>query len=241
MDNHWFDIWSNKGRSAVEVNNDEFQAYCALKKADGFDVAVNNETIYFMNFYKGFLASFEKMKELTGKKVFSGVFEVGCGSGVNLYLLRSRLAAGAYVGGLDYSQEMIKLASKTLPEADLCCGDATSLPTEPKVDIVMADSVFQYFSSLEYAKETLNKMLAKANDLVFLGEIHDAALYDEWLDNRRKTIADYDEKYKSLKKLFFSKEWLEAVAHENGRKVCFEEIHNEEYLNSKYIFNAFFY
>lgn len=169
------------------------------------------------------MLSSKKMKDLTGKKEFSSVFEAGCGSGVNLYLLRSRLAAGAYVGGLDYSQEMIKLASKTLPEADLCCGDATSLPTEPKVDIVMADSVFQYFGSLEYAKQTLNKMLAKANDLVFLEEIHDAALYDEWLDNRRKTIADYDEKYKILKKLFFSKQWLKTVAKDNRRRVFFEE------------------
>ena len=241
MNNHWFDIWSNKGQSAIEVNTNEFQSYCALKKADGFDVAVNNETVYFMNFYKGFLASFDKMKALTGKEEFSSVFEVGCGSGVNLYLLRSRLAAGAYIGGLDYSQEMINLASKTLPEAELYCGDATSLPTKPKVDIVMADSVFQYFGSLEYAKETLNKMFAKANDLVFLGEIHNAALYDEWLDNRRKTIADYDEKYKSLKKLFFSKEWLETVAEDNGRKVFFEDINNEEYLNSRYIFNTYFY
>lgn len=72
MGNHWFDIWSNRGRSAVEVNNDEFQAYCALKKADGFDVAVNSETIYFMNFYKGFLAFFEKNE---GPDRQEGVFQ----------------------------------------------------------------------------------------------------------------------------------------------------------------------
>ena len=241
MDNLWYKIWSGKDHASVKIDKDEFVSYCALKKADGFDVAVDNEEKYFMNFYKGFLNSYEKMKELTGKDSFNSLFEVGCGSGVNLYLLKTRLNDGAYIGGLDYSEEMINLAKRIIPEVKLIYGDAINLPGEPKADLVLADSVFQYFDSLDYAKETLKKMLDKANDLVFLGEIHNADLHDEWLDNRRKTIANYDERYKGLNKLFFSKSWLEDIAKEKGRKIYFEDIHNEEYLNSKYIFNVYFY
>lgn len=241
MDNLWYKIWCGKDTSDVKVDKDEFNSYCALKKADGFDVAVDNEERYFLNFYQGFLNSFEKMKELTGKDSFNSLFEVGCGSGVNLYLLKSRLNEGSYIGGLDYSERMIELAKRIVEGVDLYYGNATELPIEPKTDLVIADSVFQYFDSHEYAKQTLVRMLDKANDLVFLGEIHNEDLHDEWLDNRRKTIANYDERYKGLNKLFFSKSWLEDIAKQKGRRIYFEDIHNEEYLNSKYIFNVYFY
>lgn len=113
------------------------------------------------------------------------------------------------------------------------------MPEQPKYDLVMAESVFQYFESTEYAEDVLNKMLQKAEKIVYLGEMHDKEYETELMEYRRKTIPNYDENYKGLHKLFYSKQWIEDIAKKYEKKVVYSYVDNTEYINGKYLFNCY--
>ena len=42
-ENRWKTIWNNKHSVMEDHSGNEFQRFCELKKANGFDVAVGNE------------------------------------------------------------------------------------------------------------------------------------------------------------------------------------------------------
>lgn len=237
--NIWKSIWDGKSLDDLNLTKDEFELFCDLKKADGFDVNVKNEQAYYMAFYQDFLKMYDKVQSLT-KHTIQSVYEVGCGSGVNLFLFRNRLK-NSRIGGIDYSQSLIDIAGKVTLSSDLVCGEAIQTDPGIKYDLVMADSVFQYFSDLDYAGTVLRKMLQKADKLVYLGELHNKDSEAEWLAARRKAMENYDEIYKGLGKLFYRKKWLEDIAAEFGKSVLFTASENPEYWNSQYIFNCYMY
>lgn len=239
QNNKWKSIWDKKRLDKLDLNRNEFDIFCDLKKADGFDVSVHDEQNYFQAFYHEWLEMYQLVNEFTKNELHS-VYEVGCGSGVNLYLFQNRIKECA-LGGLDYSQGLIDIAKNVVCDADLVCGSAQNLDTAIKYDLVMADSVFQYFSSEEYAQDVLNKMILKSNKLVYISELHDITLREEWLAYRRKSMDDYDQIYEGLDKMFYSKEWITDIATQHNKQVRFTKGNNPEYWNSKYIFNCFIF
>ena len=239
QNNKWKSIWDKKRLDMIDLSKSEFVVFCDLKKADGFDVSVHDERKYFQAFYDEWLEMYKQVNELAANKIGS-VYEVGCGSGVNLYLFRNRIKSCA-LGGIDYSRGLIDLAQNVVPDADLMCSGAENLDVNKKYDLVMADSVFQYFSGEEYAEDILNKMILKSNKMVYISELHDITLREEWLAYRRKSMEDYDQVYKGLDKMFYSKEWITAIAARHNKQVIFTKGDNPEYWNSKYIFNCFIF
>lgn len=239
MNQNWKTIWTQKGLEKIDLKKDEFSVFCDLKKADGFDVNVHDEQLYFKAFYNEWMEMYEKVNELTSNNIHS-VYEVGCGSGVNLYLFQNRIE-NVVLGGIDYSQGLIDIAKSIVSSNDLICGNAELIDVDLKYDFVMADSVFQYFGSQEYAENILNKMIQKSNKVVYLSEIHDIELREEWLEHRRNSMENYDQIYDGLDKMFYSKAWFAAIAEKNGKKVLFSKSNNPEYWNSKYVFNCFLF
>ena len=235
----WKAIWGNKKtpEDLMKEERPEFEIFCALKKADGFDVAVADEEAYYRAFYAEFERFYEKLRELCGG--FGSVYELGCGSGVNLYLLGRR--CGCALGGMDYSQSLIDSAASVLEGAELVCGDAAELQIDKKYDVVMEESVFEYFSSWEYARKVASLMIEKSSRLAYFGGIYDKALEEEMMAYRRSVIPDHDERYKGLDKCFYPKSWFEELAAEYGRKILFTEVKNPEYLNGKYQYNCYIY
>lgn len=239
MNNNWKNIWEKKGLENIDLERDEFLVFCDLKKADGFDVNVHNEQLYFKAFYDEWMKMYKKLNEIAENSIQS-VFEVGCGSGVNLYLFRNRIK-DISIGGIDYSQGLINIAKSVVPSEDLVCGNAEDMYVDAKYDLVMADSVFQYFGSQEYAADILNKMILKSNKVVYVSEMHNVDFREEWLEYRRNSMDDYDQIYKGLDKLFYSKDWVLDIARRNGKQVLFSKSENPEYWNSKYVFNCFIF
>jgi len=231
--NEWKTIWNGK---TVDISNaeSEFAIFRELKKADGFDVAVGDAEAYYRSFYEEWMDFYDKLNELATKKINS-VYEVGCGSGVNLFMFKNR--GIERLGGLDYSESLIQNAKDVTKCDDIVNKEASQLSEEIKYDLVMAESVFQYFDNLEYAEQVLRKMLNKSTGIVYLGEIHDVQYEEELMEYRKRTIENYDEKYKGLSKLFYSKEWIEFIA--GDRNVVYTKKDNREYINSKYCFNCF--
>lgn len=239
MNNNWKNIWSKKKLDFIDDSRDEFSVFCDLKKADGFDVNVQNEEKYFRTFYNDWMEVYKKLKEITGNNIHS-VYEVGCGSGVNLYLFQNRIK-DVILGGIDYSQGLLDIAKSIVVSQDLVCGNAEQMDVDTKYDCVMADSVFQYFGSVEYAENILNKMILKSSKAVYISEIHDIDFREEWLVHRRNSMKNYDEIYEGLDKMFYSRDWILDIAGKNGRQVIFSKSDNPEYWNSKYVFNCFIF
>lgn len=236
--NQWKRIWNKKPVVSDKKDMDEFTRYCELKKANGFDVAVRDEKQYFESFYREWKDFFEKVTTLVGGEIKS-VYEVGCGSGVNLYMFQNRIEC--IRGGCDYSDSMIKSAKLVTGCKDFRCCEASEISIVPKYDLVMSESVFQYFESLEYAEAVLLKMIEKSEKLTYIGDIHNAQFEQELMEYRKKTIDDYETRYKGLSKLFFDKDWILEIAARCGKRVVFTEVNNSEYINGKYLFNCYIF
>lgn len=238
-DNKWKSIWDKKRLDDIDLSKSEFEIFCDLKKADGFDVSVHDEEKYFRAFYNDWSEMCKRVNEIAQNDIKS-VYEVGCGSGVNLYLFQNRIKE-AVLGGIDYSRGMTDIAKNVISSTDLVCGSADNIDVQKKYDLVMADSVFQYFSGEEYAEDVLHKMIMKSNKIVYISEIHDVNLKEEWLAYRRQSMENYDQVYEGLDKIIYSKEWIVDIAKKHNRQVIFTKSDNPEYWNSRYIFNCFIF
>lgn len=192
--NEWDKIWKNR-KVEIDQSNDLFAMFCSLKSADGFDVQTQNG--YYEAFWKQWHDMAERILRGCNGSVKS-VYEVGCGSGVNLYLFQKKY--GCTVGGIDYSLPLVNIAKDVLSSRDLSVGNADEITEQPQYDLMLADSVFQYFTDIEYGKAVLEKMFIKAAKMLVVTEIHDLSRRDEHLSYRRKYIENYDEKYKGLEK-----------------------------------------
>lgn len=230
--NNWQKIWGNRELRDTLEGKSEFEAFCLLKEADGFDVAVGDREKYYRGFYEEFL----KFYDTIGNSV-SSVYEVGCGSGVNLFLFKNRIG-NVRLGGIDYSEKLLRTAAKIGNENDFTLGEAKNMPIEPKYDLVMSEGVFEYFSSTEYAGIVLRKMISKSNKAVAVLGIYDKDKEQELMDHKRSIIPDYDKKYEGLPKQFYSKAWFEAIAEEFGKTASFSKPNNPEYWNSEYQYDV---
>lgn len=240
MSNNWKEIWSKRTGDkdldieALKLNPREMFIY--MKKLNGFDIIEDGIS------YEAFTEQHDRLTErLCLKKPCESVFEVGCGSGGNLYLFS---LLGFKVGGIDYSQGLLDFAGRAIDEnriAELVCDEALNVSTEIKYDGVFSNSVFSYFDDYEYAEGVLTKMCEKCRNSIVLVDVHDLDKKEVFIDHRRKTIENYDEKYKGLSKLFYPKSFFEDFGQKNKMEVVFYKSEVEGYWNNPYVYNVCFY
>lgn len=164
--NIWKNIWNKKSVDDISIDNySEYSIFCKLKKANGYDVAVDDEEMYYKSFYDEWGQLYKKMVDLVGS--IGSVYEVGCGSGVNLYMFSQKGITNN--GGIDYAENLINSARRFGENDDFLCGEAIDVSIEPRYDLVMSEGVFEYFPSLDYAGIVLSKMLEKSRKLVYIG------------------------------------------------------------------------
>lgn len=241
MDNKWREVWNNKGInfSTVDLMSegmDEFAIYSALKKLDGYDVSIQEIEGYYRNFYKASVGMWEKLKKISG---ISSAYEVGCGSGANLYLLQQR---GIVTGGIDYSENLVQIAQKVLGKEDgIAMGEAVNMSVDDRYDVVFSEGVFAYFPDEQYGLSVLEKMYEKATKAIIVIEVFDKSLQCECERHRREMIPDYDEKYTGLGKMFYEKDMFRDFAERHHCRIEFGTVDNPYYWNSSYLFNCYFY
>lgn len=104
--NHWKETW-NKRENEIQITDNVFDMFCRLKNADGFDTLVED------GYYEGLLEEWKRTNENISRNgvSFASVYEVGCGSGVNLYLYKNLLNIKK-LGGIDYSKPLMEIAEK---------------------------------------------------------------------------------------------------------------------------------
>ncbi len=238
MANNWKNIWQNRHGDIDDIDADDTERmFVELKRIDGFDMKADNGLTYdsMMEQHRNIMDGLSK----NGK--IESVFDIGCGSGANLFILQKE---GYTIGGVDYSQNMVDIAKKVLrPEGllELICSNAADMPTDIVYDAIVSNSVFSYFRDYEYATAVLDKIDRKVRKSFALIDIHDLDKKEAFLAYRRSLNPNYDKDYEGLSKLFYDRKFFREWADKKGFDVVFSKSDMKGYWNNEYLFNAFFY
>lgn len=233
---NWKRIWSERGYDQQILDgNDIEKKFLELKRISGFDVLDGQlDFDSFMGQYKNTIDGLSD----DGRIAIQSVYEIGCGGGANLLLLEQD---GIRCGGVDYSQSLVDVAKYVLKSTDIACDEAVNASIEPVYDAVLSNSVFSYFPSEEYAESVLEKMYGKARYSIGILDIHDANKQEDFIAYRKKTVENYEERYKGLEKFFYDKSFFEAFAHKHDMKIRFMESMMKNYWNNEFVFHCYMY
>ena len=169
------------------------------------------------------------------------VFEIGCGSGANLYFF---FRDGFKVGGADYAENLLAVTNHVIGSENMLeciCDEAINVSVDIKYDAVIAAAVFYYFDNLNYAEKVLNLMLQKAKRSIGILRTLNLETKEEYFNYRRKHTPNYDELYKDLPKLFYAKDFFIEYAKKNNLEVKFDKHHIEGFWNEPFNFDCFMY
>ena len=220
----WKHIWNKDER----VNKIILEM---LIKADGFDSGAGSFGVdEWIRYTKEF---YEKLAIANNDTIF----DVGCGSGAFLFPLNLK---NHEVAGVDYSIILIELAKKIMVENNFSTIEAINIDETTKYDFVISHSVFHDFPNLDYAKEVITKMVKKANKKIGIFDINDKDKEDIYHNIRMGSMNkdEYEKKYQGLKHMFYTKDFFNQFAHDNGLKIEIWDQSFEDYENSKLRFNV---
>ncbi len=66
--NKWKEIWNNRGiLDRKELDKNEFDLFCELKKLNGFDISVSEPKAAYRSFYNEMLQMFNKVEGYIGE------------------------------------------------------------------------------------------------------------------------------------------------------------------------------
>jgi trans-aconitate methyltransferase len=201
--NNWHRVWSSR-KFQSSLHGTLLEKLIAM---DGFDSPLGLMKESEWRLYT------DRLAKIASINLGDSIFEIGCGSGAFLLPFAEK---GHEVGGIDYSEELINTARNAMPlfKSDFIIGDATQCDQDIKVDIVIANHVFHYFSSLHYASDVLSKMLTKTKFAVAVTGIPDFEfkIQSEQARQGILTPAEYHKKYDGLDILYFSRAWFSDFA-----------------------------
>jgi trans-aconitate methyltransferase len=233
MKQDWKNIWNKRETSFILSKNTDILSQMLM--ADGYDGGGGISCIS-TNYYKSYVSHIEKRLSAT---VTDSLFEVGCGCGPILYVLKEK---GHKIGGIDFSDILIKKAKEVLTDADIKVMEASMLEVKPSYDFVISNGVFNYFPSFEYAVAVLNKMYEKSRKGIAILEIPDARLEVELEAERRKAVPDYDEKFKGIKHRYYAKSlFLSFAEQKQCSAIVIENHYIENYGYNGHRFNCFMF
>lgn len=232
----WKKIWEAKEADDNILNKKDLETvFMELKRVDG------NDTLAGGVDYEAFRNQYHTMyRNILGERdKINSVFEAGCGSGPFLLMFSTE---GISVGGMDYSKTHVEVAKKVLKNTiELYCDEAINMATEIKYDCVYSNSMFEYFKDIDYAIKVLDKMCSKSNYSIAVLDVHDKALENDFLEYRRKTIENYDEKYKGLDKLFYDRSFFIDYAIKNKMDIKITTPKLNGYWNADFVFDVYLY
>lgn len=204
--NSWRSIWGKR-----ELVDESGSLLSKLILADGFDSPLGSIS---ESAWRGYVQMFMDYADIVNGE---SIFEVGCGSGAFLLPFYEK---NFHISGVDFSRNLIQIAKTSMPDAEKNFNlmEASSLSDSPKFDVVLANHVFHYFPSLEYASIVLSQMLSKSNRAVALLGMPDFNTKDKSEAERRGLLSEgeYERKYDGIGILYFQKDWISKIAIMNG-------------------------
>ena len=242
----WKKVWNRNGENE-DIKSLDFdqlnmkEGFIKLKEMMGITL-VDGKSVSVDDFYNQFMENLREMSfSISESYMPKSFFDVGCGTGSYLFLLK-RMFSELRLGGMDYSEGFIKSAIQAVgKQSELYTGEALDLDIQSKYDVVFSRSIFQYFDDDLYAKNVTEKMLEKANHAVAILDVHDLKLREDFLQYRRSKIEDYDRKYANTKHLFLPKELFLSIAEEHGCSIKFSHSSLPGYWNSKFTYDVYLF
>ncbi len=218
----WQNIWSNR-----ILSNENISILEKLIRADWFDTwAWNFDTSLWI----------ENTNFIYNKiwNDIKSIYEVWCWSWAFLYPFHKKWLN---IWWLDYSKILVKIANDNITNTFIC-DEASNLEINKKYDCVISHSVFQYFPSISYAQNVIEKMILKANKKIVILDVNDFGTKNELETLRKWELGEkeYNEKYKWLEHLYFNKDFFYNIAVKHWLNIDLF-YNNTSYLNSKYRYN----
>ena len=225
--NKWKEIWSKR-----LIESDYTDLLSELIRLDGFDGKTGKIELDSWDKYISFIC------EKIDVRKDDTIFEIGCGSGAFLYPFYRE---GYKVEGVDYSPVLVD-AAKKLWNAPVVCCEADQIPVYPQFDVVVSNSVFFYFPDLDYARRVIERMIQKAKRVIAILELPNKDVMDASENMRKKLVGEnvYEIKYKNLKHLYYSKDWLKKIGDKFNLETEIFDQNIEGYNSNDYRFNCIY-
>ncbi len=223
--NNWFKIWNQRKLESKNVST-----LSLLMKANGYDSDFAKiEEAHWLDYVF-------RQGEKLGITNYDSIFEVGCGAGAFLYPFYQQ---GNKVAGIDYSGVLVNYAQEIMPQANFEVGEAINISGDNQFDIVVCNGVFLYFPNYEYAEKVITRMVKLAKKAVGIFDIPDVEKEKEALAFRKGEMGEgeYEEKYRGLEHLFYSKDWFKQILARKLFKIEDQEF--PQYGNAPYRFNVY--
>ena len=228
--NQWKKIWSPRHVRAVNgMSSDELLEN--LIEADGFDSGPGRIGAQAWRSYV------QQVAFRLGIRGYESIFEVGCGSGA---FLLPFYQSGHKVGGIDFSRLLLEDAAKFMPDGDFSVRDAVKLSTDEKSDYLVANGVFFYFQSYQYASEVLCRMCEKTIKAVAVLDVPDLQQKTKCEELRRSWSfeGEYEKRYAGLQHLYFNRSWFREFGRIKGLGVEMWQQDIESYGYNQFRFNC---
>lgn len=202
-----------------------------LIEADGFNSGAGKIQV------SSWLEYIQKVKQMANIKEGESIYEVGCGAGAFLYPFYGE---GYQVGGCDYSHSLVEASRKVMSGMDIVNCEANQFSTTAMYDIVLSNSVFQYFPDEEYAASVVEKMWRKARKAVAILDINDPAYKEEAIRIRRASLppGEYEVKYQGLDHLYLSRQFFDTMALNLGGSIQYFDQEVKGYGNNHFRYNV---
>ena len=210
----WHDVWQAKGEANPVVSRGSADVLDRLMEMNGYFSPTSTREL------SDHEVQLRYVVDALAIRPDESVYEVGCGAGALLYWLSDKCAT---VGGCDFAPALLKQARAALPDtAELDEREADSLDVLPEYDVVVSNGVFIYFPDEDYARRTLDLMIAKARRAIGVLDVNDAALRDEAEAVRRARQASRPERYDGLNQLYLDVGFFEDAARRHGLRCRIE-------------------
>lgn len=116
---------------------------------------------YFYNENLEMPTTLKFLGNIQGKKIL----DLGCGPGIYADILYKK---GAIIKGIDFSEELVKIAKEKVPGVDFCVGDAEKLPYNDKeFDIVFSALMMGHLASWDKVLSEVNRVLKTGGIFIF--------------------------------------------------------------------------
>ena len=226
--NNWQQIWARRS----------YSKYSELRLKDlidlnGFDKGAGKVEISDWRNYAKIVIEKLNIKEK------NSILEIGCGSGALLYAIREHI--DVTLGGIDYSENLIRVAKYMLPEAKFQVSEANNISISDKYDFIISNAVFHYFD-LDYASDVMLNMVKILNQggAIFILDVPNLTTKTELELIRKQELShsEYDVMYKNLEHTYYDQKYFTKFATDFGLNCEFMPSFIPNYKQSDYRFSV---
>lgn len=228
---NWRKLWASRTPDSSVLDDD------ALLRLAGYDSPFCRCTALDYADHVAEIAQF------MGIERGASILDIGCGPG--LFYKHIRVPLSLYCG-IDYSHSLLKIGKAILPAGVFINLEASSIDAiQYGFDHIIANSVFQYFSSYYYALSVVTKSfsLLKPGGSMAILDLNDAdriAMYHNIRSELFGGLDQYTTRYSGLSHMFYLRDRLAGDCGKLGfQKIRVRDQNIHGYANSAYRFNLY--